>query len=221
MIVYPTTPITSEYHKIQNIYKRDEKTNRLIDGQYYDSAVEYLAGLEWIAGEKIDGTNIRVIWDCSSNQIEIKGRTDKAELSLDLLQAIHDMFDPLIPILKEKFPDVNLVFYGEGYGPGIQKGGGNYRSDKSFILYDILINESFLNYFNMLDIATNIFSLPVVPELYRGTLPEIVEFVKDMKSSFGDFDAEGVVARPIIELKDKRGKRLILKIKRKEIIKNM
>lgn len=52
------------YTKIETIYERDtEGTKKLIEGQFRNEAVKYLKDLDWICTEKIDGTNIGVIWD--------------------------------------------------------------------------------------------------------------------------------------------------------------
>ena len=51
----------------------------------------------------------------------------------------------------------------------------------------------------------------------RGTLHEMVEQArKGIKSTWGDFAAEGIVARPAVELKTRAGHRIITKIKSKD-----
>ena len=54
-----------EYHKIDSLYMREEATKRLLPGVYRNPAVAYLKDNEWTFTEKIDGTNIRVVWDLS------------------------------------------------------------------------------------------------------------------------------------------------------------
>ena len=49
-----------EYHKIQSIYKRDEKTRKFIEGQWSLPEFEYLQNNRWLWTDKVDGTNIRV-----------------------------------------------------------------------------------------------------------------------------------------------------------------
>ena len=39
--------------------------------------------------------------------------------------------------------------YGEGYGAKIQKGGGNYRQDQDFVLFDVLLLTSDITYDNI------------------------------------------------------------------------
>ena len=49
------------YHKIETVFACDiDGTKKLIEGQFRDPTIEYLANNEWEFSEKIDGTNIRV-----------------------------------------------------------------------------------------------------------------------------------------------------------------
>ena len=58
------------------------------------------------------------------------------------------------------------------------------------------------------------FGIEVVPIIGEGTLLEGVEMVKKgFKSKWGDFPAEGIVARPKVEMRTRRGDRMITKIK--------
>jgi len=57
-----------------------------------------------------------------------------------------------------------------------------------------------------------------VPIIGMGTLHEMVELAKTgFKSRWGDFMAEGVVAKPAVELKSRNGERIITKIKYKDL----
>jgi hypothetical protein len=53
-----------EYHKIQTIFKRDmtNKAKSLFEGRWTMPEFEYLANNTWVFTEKVDGTNIRVIF---------------------------------------------------------------------------------------------------------------------------------------------------------------
>ena len=54
----------------------------------------------------------------------------------------------------------------------------------------------------------------VVPVVGTGTLGEAVRYIKGHpKSWIGECDMEGVVCRPMVELRDRCGERLIVKIK--------
>ncbi len=204
-----------EYNKIYSPFVRDEVTNKLKKGEWSRPEFGYLEDKKWIATEKIDGTNIRIMWD--GEGVTIGGKTDNANLPADLINTLQQQFMTILQRQKfaEKFGDKKVCFYGEGYGAGIQKG-GNYRKDKAFILFDVMIDDCWLNIGNVLGIAES-FGMTVVPTVKEGTLAELIEFVEGKpRSTFGDFEMEGVVARPEVVLLNNRGERLITKIKVKD-----
>jgi len=113
-------------------------------------------------------------------------------------------------------PDV--ILYGEGYGPKIQKGGARYREDNSFVLFDINIAGWWLQRKDVEDIGKKL-ELDVVPIQAIGTLPELVWMVKRGRpSAWGDFPAEGTVARPEVELRSRAGHRIITKLKLRDFV---
>jgi hypothetical protein len=107
--------------------------------------------------------------------------------------------------------------YGEGYGRKIQKCGGNYIPDGvSFILFDVLIDGIWLKRESVEDIAKT-FAIDVVPIVGVGDIDNAIAYVKSKPNSkIGTAKMEGIVARPIVELFDRLGKRLIVKIKVKD-----
>lgn len=213
-----------EYHKIDTVFKRDLATNHktLIEGEYANPAFGYLAQNEWVFTEKVDGTNIRImcsnyIEDGKSYGLSYGGKTDAAQIPATLLVGLDKLFkaDEQRSKLAEMFPD-GACLYGEGYGARIQKGGGNYRPDQSFVLFDVRIGEWWLERENVEDIAEKL-GLDVVPIIGRGTLGDMVEMARSgIQSTWGQFDAEGIVARPSVELKTRNGQRIITKIKSKD-----
>jgi len=207
------------YQKINTIFKRDmANKGKLIEGQFSELEIEYIKDNEWVFTEKVDGTNIRIMWD--GNEVKYGGKTDNAQLQMDLVENLHKMFDSKIELFKETFippkeQEVAVCFYGEGYGAGIQKG-GCYRQEKSFVLFDIKIGHLWLNRENVEDIAEK-FGIDIVPIIGSGTIKDMVDMVKKgFNSQWGDFIAEGIVARPKTELRTRRGDRIITKIKYKD-----
>ena len=202
-----------EYHKITNIYERDTVTNKLIVGQFREPTLEFLKDCKFIATEKVDGTNIRVHWD--GTQVIFGGRTDNAQLPSGLVEWLNKKFQVIEArnLFATKFGTKQVTLYGEGYGAGIQKGGGNYSQEKKFVMFDVLIDDTWLERGNVVGIA-EMFGVDVVPIVMEGTLGEIVDFVKNNpKSTWGDFESEGVVARPKVEVFNRFGERVIVKIK--------
>lgn len=208
----------TEYHKIETLFERDRNTF-VVDPTKLKSPV--LATIsEWDVTEKIDGTNIRVMLS-PGGAMTFGGRTERANIPADLIQFLMMMFTS--EKLKEVFWRDGLpipggvVLYGEGYGAGIQKEGRAYREDKSFILFDVLVDGKWwMDKTALVKIAEKL-GIDVVPYLGRMTLPQIVEFVKvPFKSKIGTATAEGIVARPIEPLFDRRGERVIIKLKTRD-----
>jgi len=201
-----------EYHKIQSIFKRDEKTHKFIEGKYSLPEFEYLKDNKWVMTEKIDGTNIRVMWD--GEQLRYGGRTDNAQMPTFLLTKLQDLFGEFD--WATQFPD-GVTLYGEGYGARIQKGGGNYIPDGvDFILFDVKVGDWWLKCEDVEAIAQTL-GIQVVPIIATGTIDYAISLIKTgVQSTFGGFLAEGLVLKPEIELFSRNGHRVITKIKHKD-----
>ncbi len=208
-----------EYHKIDTIFKRDPATKMktLLMGEYSQDAFGYLANNEWVFTEKVDGTNIRVIVApvIAGGDIKFGGKTDEAQIPVNLVKRLEERFLPQKDALLAAFPDGGCL-YGEGYGARIQKGGGNYRQDQDFVLFDVKVGEWWLQRPDIEDVAQKL-ALDVVPIIGHGTLADMIAKVREgFNSAWGPFSAEGIVARPAVELKTRNGSRIITKLKRKD-----
>lgn len=210
-----------EYHKIDTVFKRDPATNhkRLILGDYSQDAFAYLAENTWIFTEKVDGTNVRVICppyheDGKQYGITFGGKTDNASLPARLVTVLEQRFHTQRERLHEIFPE-GACLYGEGYGAKIQSG-GNYRPDQDFVLFDVKVGDWWLQRPDVEDVAAKL-AIDVVPVIGYGDLHEMIERARvGFNSTWGEFTAEGIVARPRIELKTRSGERIITKIKHKD-----
>ena len=201
-----------EYHKIQTLFKRDEKTKKLIEGEFTNKTVEFIKDLKWQFTEKIDGTNIRIMWD--GHKVAFVGRTDKAQIPVELMNRLVELFggEANEQLFEQKFGETEVMLVGEGYGEKIQNG-GLYRKGQDFILFDVKIAGNWQPRESVEDIA-RYFGIDVVPIVLEGTIQEGIDFVKTAPDSkIGTAKAEGVVGRPFVEMQDRTGKRLIVKIK--------
>lgn len=203
-----------EYHKIETVFKRDvDGTKKLIEGKFRNETVEFLKNNTWQFTEKIDGTNIRIHWD--GHTISFGGRTDRAQIPNHLMDRLNELFsnDTTEELFEQLFGEKEVILFGEGYGTKIQKVGNLYRSDVSFILFDVMVEDMYLARNNVESIATSL-GVEVVPIVLEGTISDAVEFVKNRpNSTIGQAPMEGVVGRPKVELLDRRGNRLIVKVK--------
>ena len=202
------------YHKIKNIYERDNNSKKIIEGKFTDETIEFLKDNKWEFTEKIDGTNIRIIWD--GYKVYFAGRTEKAQIPAELGNRLFELFggEKNEQIFEQKFGNTPITLYGEGYGKGIQSG-GLYSETQEFILFDVKINDNWQERENVGKIA-EYFGIKTVPVVLIGTLEEGVGFVKDKPLSQiteQNYIMEGIVGRPIKELKDRSSNRIIVKIK--------
>lgn len=198
------------------MFKRDERTKHIIEGDWTLPEFEYLQNNLWVFTEKVDGTNIRAYWD--GTDTTYGGRTDSAQIPNGVINRLNELFYsvPQKEKLKEMFPDGGVIFYGEGYGAKIQKGGELYKATQDFVLFDIQIEGWYLARGNVEDIAHKL-GLDVVPYIGDGTLNQAIKLVREgMKSQYADFIAEGIVARTKTELLTRKGERLITKIKHRD-----
>jgi hypothetical protein len=205
----------SEYHKIETLYERDEKTFRLKPELVLKNRT-YSLIKTWNWTEKIDGTNIRCIWDHATSKVTFGGKTDNAQIHADLVRHLYEN----IPVenMRAVFPDVDAVLYGEGYGAGIQKG-GDYSDKKKFILFDVLVDGKWwLSWENTCDVAAKL-HLETVPYVGEMTLEDATAMVRagfQSRLNGGKMKAEGLVGRTAEPLFDKKGARLIVKLKTKD-----
>lgn len=209
-----------EYHKINGLYKRTQR-GELMLGEFSRPEFEYLYYDEWICTEKVDGTNIRLQWD-PIDGMRIGGRTRDAQIPTFLFPRLHELAERLGEAVRgaegEFDPDCPVVLFGEGYGAKIQKGGGNYNpTGVDFVLFDVLVGEWMLQRDDVLEVG-ELLGIDVVPEVARCSLEEAEALVRDvgLTSSWGPFEAEGVVCVPAVPLYARDGKRIIAKIKHKD-----
>ncbi len=209
-----------EYHKIPGPFKRftqGPNKNKLIAWEWSSPELEFLSEVEWVFTEKIDGTNIRVIWD--GHKPEFRGRTDNAQLPPKLLKALEEMFPE--ELLEQTFGPNSATLYGEGYGAGIQKGGGNYLAGNSFILFDVYIGGWWLERKSVSEIAASL-GIDQVPLAYRGTLVEAVEAMAKYEyfsqtAEVHEMIGEGWVGTPAVPMFNRKGERIIVKLKTKDL----
>jgi ATP-dependent RNA circularization protein (DNA/RNA ligase family) len=207
------------YHKIQSIFLREQFAGRscpIVEGRWAKPEFEVLKDIDWLMTEKVDGTNIRVIWD--GEKVQFRGKTDNAQMYPGMYEKLQEHFS------KEKMnhffqmsEDRVVTLYGEGYGAKIQKGGTYIPDGVDFILFDVLStkgdNERWFSQeaINEVAIALNI---KVVPVVRVAPLSVAIEMCKNgFESKLRKEPPEGLVIKPKVELKNFRGERIITKLK--------
>ena len=114
--------------------------------------------------------------------------------------------------------EVPVYIYGEFFGKKVQAG-GNYDKEKNrFSVFDICQQGWFVPIDILFDYCERL-GLDVVPYLGKATIPEAEDMVREgfkthvPDAANPDYLEEGIVARPVVPIKDTRGKRIIVKIK--------
>lgn len=199
----------------------------IILGEYSEPEFEVLKDLKWEATEKIDGTNMSCCFHPGFRMIEVRGKTENASIPTHLHKRMEELFqfDSLYKAFEVQteagivYPECVEIF-GEGYGFKIQKGGNYIKDHCDFILFDVRVttNEGvlWLTREACEDIAKKL-NIKIVPVVGYFTIEEAENFVKkgfkSLVAENKDYIAEGLVLKAPCGLLNRRGKRLVTKIK--------
>jgi hypothetical protein len=171
---------------------------------------------------KVDGTNGRIIWDSDEQELLTGSRNrlltgDKDNHGFD------EWVQNNIPVkpFKEYFEDTSIVVFGEFFKNDIL-GRVEYGDEPRFRAFDVFINTVFLDWADVVDVAEEKLSLDVVPYEFieNPELSKLQDYVDGYtdplaKGTADDDDriAEGIVARPPVEVKHKKDSRIMYKVK--------
>jgi hypothetical protein len=229
----------SEYASIKNLYASNGQNGpgHKRGPEFGFSNPAFGSVTNWLVTEKVDGMNIRVVFkpygwsdDPSDPDLQFYGRTDRAQLPGDLLAHLQETIT--VPNLLAAFDyDLNwalgdddkyawqhgVVLYGEGYGPGIQKAGHAYGGTKRFILFDVKVGDSWLDWDDVVDVAQNL-GIDHVPVLARNATLDVAKACVGGTRLLSDpAHVEGIVARAEPQLFDKWGQRVMFKYKVRDL----
>lgn len=224
----------NEYEKIETLFNRNpENMKEIIPGEY--RLPEFALIDRWHITEKIDGTNLRVIYQGNGDpRVQFRGRSDNAQLSAQQYEWLWhkfpaSMFENGLDLAGPVAAGFTCTLYGEFYGPKIQSGGW-YRPDFGFRVFDVKIGDWWLNWSNVVDVCSKL-GVQTVP--YLGTMTEedalrnevkTLSEVQAWESLLYKVDTarvhEGIVARtdPLLFMRD--GRRLMWKMKVRDLPKD-
>lgn len=204
-----------EYQKIETLWEFDQETKKFVNF-IKNPIVEMLKDIEWVFTEKIDGMNFRIYWD--GHKLSYAGRTDNAQFNKAQLEFITNSLvtDSLTILVEQLFMEKTCTIFGELYGAGVQKG-GSYSSTLQFAVFDIMVDDVYVGYTKLLEIVSAL-GLQRVPTVLFGTLSEGVRYVKEHPhSQIGNAPLEGLVGKPRYPLYDTQGRRIVVKIKARDM----
>lgn len=186
-----------------------------IDNLYKNQTI--LLFKECYALEKLHGTSSHLTW--CDNQLTYFSGGEKYANFVALFN--HDA-------LVEKFKQIaysnNITIYGEAYGGKQQRQAWRYGHDLKFCAFDVKINNNWLSVPSAERFVKDL-GLEFVYYKQVSTTIEVLDAERDAPSEQacrngieGDKPREGVVLRPLIEMRVSEEKRVIAKHKRKEEI---
>lgn len=205
-----------EYQKIESLYKFDSSIKKF-RREFYNPIVEYLANCEWYATEKIDGTNVRILWN--GHHFEFGARTDDGDLPKALRELLEKTFNYEMEILfEQKFGEKEVMLFMEGYAGKIQN--GTYSGPESLIGFDVMIGDIYLDKAVSLQIFREL-GLKPVPLMSFPNIYECIDYVYHNTQSIiqPESKIEGLVCCPVKRIYDHMGNRIIVKIKNKDLAK--
>ncbi|CAG8448897.1 hypothetical protein C2G38_128065 [Gigaspora rosea] len=186
--------------------------------------VDVLNSCEWVATEKIDGVN----FSFHTNGQEIKcarrnGFLEPNEKFNDY-QSILEKYKSKILSFYKLMQSKNLikgemiVIYGELFG-----GGKKYSTKKEFMIFDIFDGLDLIDFDIMEELLNESADLPYLKPLIRDNYQNIInydpKFITTIPNLLGyppsshKIIAEGIVIKPIKNIRTSKGDRVIIKIK--------
>lgn len=183
-----------------------------INNLYRPEGQEILLFKECYAMEKVHGTSAHIRWDESEGGIGFFSGEQQANFE--------KLFDH--KFLTEQMASVSPKFtvYGEAYGGKVQGMKDTYGPDLRFIAFDVKIGDhTFLSIPDAAGVAASL-ALEFVPYERTSTDVERLDKLRDAPSVVAAWrgtgenkEREGIVVRPIIELRKNNGERICAKHK--------
>ena len=223
-----------KYSSIENSY-REKEIEKIVTNGFASDDIEY------IVTEKVHGTHLSLLSD--RNDVKVAKRTsilNDAELSkfydADIMyDKYKDNIKELAKYIIDKYDANEVQIFGEHFG-GIyndetEKGYSKIQKEvqyipfTDFIVFDILLKNNYKDVFMNWDEVKNLsnkFGLKIVPELFRGTFEEALEYPNEFITKVPELYGlepiegnicEGVVIKPLKDLRLPTGDRVILKNK--------
>ena len=175
--------------------------------------MEILLFKEAYAMEKIHGTSSHIGWNCMAHKINyFSGENHQLFVSL---------FDEefLIKTFEEVFPDQDVVVFGEHYGGKCQGMSHTYGKVSKFIGFDVKVGDLWLNVPNADNVCQQlgvefVYYDKISTDLESLTAERDKPSVQAVRNGIVEpKKREGIVLRPLVEMRLNNGERVICKYK--------
>lgn len=192
-----------------------------IDNLYKAEAQTILLFRECYALEKIHGTSAHLLWKDGTLRAS-PGGCKLADFLAFFDGAEAPALASVSSLMAEKFGERRVCIYGEAYGGKCQGMRKTYGDRLRFVVFDVRVEDCWLAVPSAEELTQ---SLGLQFVSYRKTPTDLaaLDAERDSPSEQArrngiaeDRPREGVVLRPLVELTDNRGERVIAKHKREE-----
>jgi hypothetical protein len=163
--------------------------------------------------EKIHGTSAHISWKIQHEPLHFFAGGESHEKFCGLFN-----IEELKNRLGEMFPDADVTIYGEAYGGKQQGQSWRYGKDLKFICFDVQVGDVWLNVPNAEDVCTKlglefVSYRKITTDIETLTAERDSDSVQAVRNGMGKHPREGVVLRPLVEMKLNNGERVICKYK--------
>jgi len=186
-----------------------------IDNLYKNQTI--LLFKECYAMEKIHGTSAHIGWKFENKNLHIFSGGESHEKFIKLFD-----LNFLKAKFEEVFPDMDVLIFGEAYGGKQQGMSHTYGKELKFIGFDVKVGDYWLNVPNAEDVCKQFNIEFVAYNKIEVNLDNFNRF-RDMPSIQAvrngiteEKKREGIVLRPLVEMRVNNGDRIICKYKPEE-----
>jgi len=182
-----------------------------IDNLYKEQTI--LLFKECYATEKIHGTSTHISFNYEQKKVSFSSGGEGHEKFVKLFDE-QKLLDAFVSLFND-----DVVIFGEGYGGKQQGQSFRYGKDLKFIAFDVKVGNHWLSVPNAEDVATKL-GLEFVHYVKIPTTIEAIDAERDadsvqaIRNGMGTgHKREGVVLRPLVEMRVNNGDRVISKHK--------
>lgn len=200
------------YQQPREIYRSIWQARGLPKDEYESMETYELRNHRWTCREKINGYLIGVVYD--NGNISYQGKRESIVPPPRFTKVIEETLLKYPLAVKKQLKSGKYVIYLEMYGNKIHHGEDFFGENLYFAVLDVLNVKTGL-YMDSMQLNSFCSSLGVKTAniVFHGTLDEVEEYVKSRpKSSYGDFEIEGVIAKPMGNFLRADGSRIMLKV---------
>lgn len=234
------------YPKIYAPFKRADSKSKYVNiNEWATPEFEMLKDIDWIWTQKADGTSVVLQWNGDKMTLDtIKGHTDKSQFNQRTKDYLEKTFctPEAETIFEDLYGENPVNVYGEFCSKDYNQNYGFL--DGIFFPFDVQNGETGKWWpRDAVETFAQRFNLKPVPVVFVGTIKQAVEWVKNVEliwnqkkesqatkinnigvwyknyitdTAKGFYPVEGLVGRPIVELLNANGERIITKVKCKD-----